>query len=1043
MIGNYGTYHSKREYKKELKNREKIGKDAERERLKEKEIDDKKKQLLRPYKLTLGLIKNQKYLGLEKESYLNSQLFLNILKKAKFGKFKGLGDDLIKDADSWKYWHHFHKFKEETPPKFNGDVNDLNLMVKQEVKEYISDMEKNLAPILKEEKEIIDDLINKYKVETGSGDFLVRPLELGSHYRSQLYDYGFDILLRVGRYQDTVDMLHQYSRDFGDESDGNRIIRYYSLDNRPEVWDNKRKRNIKNRNYKKWVAEYSSKIEFKIDKIVYKIEKELQEKQRQSHRDIEKILKMSISVENLLELFSEIINLVTKYWSSQRWKEISAQKMLSLKNAHPDYYLKFKNYIQEIIKIWDNLLLELDLKVNHINQLNQKEDFSTALTQVNFLKTFMDPINSYFKQWGDSNTELLTKIGIGVDKFLALNASYENLKNDVLRNQKLATQREEEIKYTEFKESQDKVRIEISNVFPEIDDLISQLNFSAAISKNEYILRKAKDYQLDDIIQKIESFRSKCEMLKNDFDTLNNNLSLIDKNISYEDYDSSLKLCLEGLKTAKMDRFQDLYNEYEEKKILVESLIEEKEKAIAKQNEIKREKKRREKELRAELTIIGNRIINFDFAKAIRGTEAILTQAVEFDLLELQPEITQKITDYKIQQQAFNEIKRIAQIYEEIELLELASRLNINFDVLKNMIENMILKTEIDASIKNKVLKINKSITNALKEDQTIEKPIEEKKLVKTKDFHILRGGNWKIEGDRSIFHYKVKVKNDSSFVMTNIQVILGGIPAGLELISDKLIEFPILNPRREIAPTFKLIATDNCVGNEILSSVNFTDQNGTLHTIQTDPFEIKYVCNLLNPKEISKEEFDIKTELMDYKRFSIMSDHSIEHLEQKIASIVKECNFSLLQEIKSAQMEGYRKFEGFAQGIYDKQDVGISLILKEVENGTEVAVKAMSERSEKLTDILKDFNIKLDDIKDINELILEYTSHIEELFVQLGKLDDIEAYLKDHLPTDWEKIKDIWKLYRNGEIDLKTFLKEGVKIVGKRFIKKIIEKYV
>jgi hypothetical protein len=67
-----------------------------------------------------------------------------------------------------------------------------------------------------------------------------------------------------------------------------------------------------------------------------------------------------------------------------------------------------------------------------------------------------------------------------------------------------------------------------------------------------------------------------------------------------------------------------------------------------------------------------------------------------------------------------------------------------------------------------------------------------------------------------------------------------------------------------------------------------------------------------------------------------------------------------------------------------------------------------MSERSEKLTDILKDFNIKLDDIKDTNELILEYTSHIEDIFAQLGKLDDIEAYLKDHLPNDWEKIKEI-----------------------------------
>jgi uncharacterized protein YktB (UPF0637 family) len=141
---------------------------------------------------------------------------------------------------------------------------------------------------------------------------------------------------------------------------------------------------------------------------------------------------------------------------------------------------------------------------------------------------------------------------------------------------------------------------------------------------------------------------------------------------------------------------------------------------------------------------------------------------------------------------------------------------------------------------------------------------------------------------------------------------------------------------------------------------------------------------------------------------------------------------------MKGSQDEGFVKIEAFAEGLYDKQDVALSVAIQKAEEGSKLVVKAMSDRSEKVTDLLRDFSIKLDDIKSDTELIKEYTSQIELIF---DNVDDLEAYLKDHLASDWEKIKADYTAYKEGIITRKQLIGRGVKTIGKRFVKKIIEK--
>jgi len=303
-------------------------------------------------------------------------------------------------------------------------------------------------------------------------------------------------------------------------------------------------------------------------------------------------------------------------------------------------------------------------------------------------------------------------------------------------------------------------------------------------------------------------------------------------------------------------------------------------------------------------------------------------------------------------------------------------------------------------------------------------------------------GGDWKVKGDQSIFLFKTKITNNSAFVLTNIQILLTSLPSGLDANVDRH-KISILKPSAFESPVFKLKATESCVGDYIEGIVTFMDPSGKQLTKGIRSFRIDYVCSLLIPKLISKQEFDNKTELMEKEGITIESDLSASELKDIIQSTIIECNFALRQKLREKQKEDFRNFEAYAQGIYDKQDVALSIVVKDLEKGSQLVVNAMSNETAKVTDILKDCSIKLDEIKSDTQLIKEYSSQIEDIFEKLEKLEDIENYLQQKLASDWDKIKGTWQRYKSKEIDLMEFLKDGTKIVGKRFIKKILGNYI
>jgi len=299
-------------------------------------------------------------------------------------------------------------------------------------------------------------------------------------------------------------------------------------------------------------------------------------------------------------------------------------------------------------------------------------------------------------------------------------------------------------------------------------------------------------------------------------------------------------------------------------------------------------------------------------------------------------------------------------------------------------------------------------------------------------EIEVLRGGDWKIEGDQSVFYYKPKIINNSKFVITNIQILLTQIPSCLQAKKDRY-KIDFLKPRSFEAPTFKLKALESCAGDTIVAIITYTNPSGGQETIDIQPFEIEYVCNLLVPKRINRKDFEKKTKKMNTKELIIDCGLDVEETQDALSTILLQNNFFLLEQLKQAQNANYRTLEGYAQGRYDKEDVALTLTMEQHEDNTQVIIKGMSERVEKLTDLLRDINTKCDSIKSDTLLIKQYTEQISDI---IDSIEDLENYLRTRIGSDVDKIKVVIDDYRNGKIKKSTLIAKSIGILGKRFVK-------
>ena len=279
------------------------------------------------------------------------------------------------------------------------------------------------------------------------------------------------------------------------------------------------------------------------------------------------------------------------------------------------------------------------------------------------------------------------------------------------------------------------------------------------------------------------------------------------------------------------------------------------------------------------------------------------------------------------------------------------------------------LKIEVEKYEEFQILakKIQKKIDSTREYQNKLQAKISE--LVK---FEIKRGGDWRIEENQSIFHFKVWIKNISDYVLTNIQILLTHIPNGLEQI-DALHKIQSLNPHSHESPTFKLKAKESCVGDSIKGSILYTTHKGIQEKIDIEPFEIEYVCNLLLPKSITEDKFEQNVAQMHERKIIMECELSPIELEPEITKILKENNFFLVDTSESSDNPSFRKIKAYAEGKYDHKDVGLSVVIQKlVDQKTKLIFRAMSDMEGKTIDLLRDLSRKCDLYKITPEYAIE-----------------------------------------------------------------------
>jgi len=226
----------------------------------------------------------------------------------------------------------------------------------------------------------------------------------------------------------------------------------------------------------------------------------------------------------------------------------------------------------------------------------------------------------------------------------------------------------------------------------------------------------------------------------------------------------------------------------------------------------------------------------------------------------------------------------------------------------------------------------------------------------------IQRGGEWV----GSEFRYKVKVWNDSENVITDVIVTIMAFPDdALSIQSETTKRVPKIDPGGFRSPEFRFSPTQDCVKGEVLASVNYIDHKGKPHSMTTEPLEIKAVCDLLNPEQLTTKEFLLQSAQMP-RNEEIMSITGFggDELVEYIRNALESSNFSIVSISEDIDEQGkVYSVIGWARGKYTKRGVGVHV---RVHPGTgkrpaQVDVNVVGEDKAMLAPVQEELGIRID----------------------------------------------------------------------------------
>jgi hypothetical protein len=189
-----------------------------------------------------------------------------------------------------------------------------------------------------------------------------------------------------------------------------------------------------------------------------------------------------------------------------------------------------------------------------------------------------------------------------------------------------------------------------------------------------------------------------------------------------------------------------------------------------------------------------------------------------------------------------------------------------------------------------------------------------------------LRGGEF--VGNR--MRFKVKVVNETPYIITDVTVYLLSFPRESLRLAGKQddYKFSKIEPGGFRSPTFDFLPTQDCVRGDIVAGVSYVDMTGRAHTLSTEPFVIRSVCDLLIPDQVSPEDFEIKLKSQEHGEIVIkVNEWTPEEMFEKALRITDESNFyEVSSKLEEKEGVAFGRIVGLAKGKYTGKSVAVQL---------------------------------------------------------------------------------------------------------------------
>ncbi len=179
-------------------------------------------------------------------------------------------------------------------------------------------------------------------------------------------------------------------------------------------------------------------------------------------------------------------------------------------------------------------------------------------------------------------------------------------------------------------------------------------------------------------------------------------------------------------------------------------------------------------------------------------------------------------------------------------------------------------------------------------------------------------------------FEYKVKVKNNTSSVITNVTITILTYPDDCMNISGPPMKtLKRLGIGEFRSPQFIFVPTKDCVEGRIIATVSYMDSQDQAHTHKVEPYIIRSVCDLLEPLESSLEEFELMLADMSVNSEEISVSQQPETTFEQVQELLPDRNFHIIAAERESDGGEFRGTAmGLALGKYTGKKVAIRITI-------------------------------------------------------------------------------------------------------------------